>query len=229
MSIAHQRKKQPESVRRQLLDEAARIALEHGLAGLTLQAVAREAGVSKGGLLHHFPSKHALLEAMCDEFLRRLDGQIAALMQQDPVVQGRFARAYLDAMTSAPASGPSQRWAVFSVMLQSEPALRLRWHEWVSRRLQDDYGGKVSVAAWIVWFATDGLWLSDHLGNPRPDSAERLSIIARLRAETYQQDGSFILQQSHCEASLRSAAAGETPASPDMSPGIQPGPAVIGC
>ncbi|MGO3742920.1 TetR/AcrR family transcriptional regulator, partial [Kerstersia sp.] len=203
MSIAHQRKKQPESVRRQLLDEAARIALEHGLAGLTLQAVAREAGVSKGGLLHHFPSKHALLEAMCDEFLRRLDGQIAALMEQDPVAHGRFARAYLDAMSSTPANGPSQRWAVFSVMLQSEPALRQRWHEWVSKRLYDDAGGKISVAAWIVWFATDGLWLSDRLGNPRPDKQERLSIIARLRAETYQQDGCCIPPQPHCEAQLR--------------------------
>lgn len=213
MSIAHQRKKQPESVRRQLLDEAARIALEHGLNGLTLRAVAQEAGVSKGGLLHHFPSKHALLEAMCDEFLRRLDRQIAALMQQDPVPQGRFTRAYLDAMSSAPASAPSQRWAVLSVMLFSEPALRQRWHEWVSRRLHDDCGGQVSVGAWVVWFATDGLWLSDRLGNPRPDGPERLSIIARLRAETYRQDGCSIPQNPCHEANLRGNAAGNMPAS----------------
>ena len=35
-----------------------------GAAHLTLDAVACKAGVSKGGLIHNFPTKDALLEAM---------------------------------------------------------------------------------------------------------------------------------------------------------------------
>lgn len=185
MSLAHQRKKQPEAVRRQLLDEAARLALEQGLAGLTLKAVAQRAGVSKGGLLHHFPSKHALLEAMCDEFLQQLDRRIAACMRQDSIEQGRFARAYLDVMSSTPDSELSRRWAVLTVMLLSEPALRQRWHDWVGKRLNDDSGGAISVSSWAVWFATDGLWLSDRLGSPLPDAATRAAVIADLRAATF--------------------------------------------
>ncbi|HRN83289.1 MAG TPA: helix-turn-helix domain-containing protein, partial [Hyphomicrobium sp.] len=57
MTNAHKRRKQPDIVRHQLLDVAARLCLKNGLHGLTLDAVAKEAGVSKGGLLHHFPSK----------------------------------------------------------------------------------------------------------------------------------------------------------------------------
>ena len=35
-----------------------------GVAKLTLEAVAKEAGVSKGGLLYHFSNKEALIEGM---------------------------------------------------------------------------------------------------------------------------------------------------------------------
>ena len=40
------RAKQPEQVRRALLDCAAAIAMDHGVAGVTVQAVAVAAGVS---------------------------------------------------------------------------------------------------------------------------------------------------------------------------------------
>ena len=57
MQSPHRRKKQPEQVRRSLLDCAAQIAVEQGLASVTIQAVAEAAGVTKGGLFHHFASK----------------------------------------------------------------------------------------------------------------------------------------------------------------------------
>lgn len=53
----------PTSVDR-LLDAAERLVVSRGAANLTLDAVAHEAGVSKGGLLYHFPSKTALLAGM---------------------------------------------------------------------------------------------------------------------------------------------------------------------
>src|SRR3546814_18031663 len=44
MSLSHQRKKQPELVRRSLIDCAARIVAEAGVGGATIQAVADAAG-----------------------------------------------------------------------------------------------------------------------------------------------------------------------------------------
>ncbi len=48
MATAYNRKKQPELVRRTLLDCAAKLALEQGLAAVTVQAVSHAAGVTKG-------------------------------------------------------------------------------------------------------------------------------------------------------------------------------------
>jgi len=52
------------SSREAIVESAEAVVLEGGAAHLTLDAVAAKAGVSKGGLLYHFPSKEALLKAM---------------------------------------------------------------------------------------------------------------------------------------------------------------------
>lgn len=72
MSDAHHRKKQPLLIRQQLLAVAARLAAERGVGAVTLDAVAAASGVSKGGLLHHFPTKASLLEGMLDSLLDQL-------------------------------------------------------------------------------------------------------------------------------------------------------------
>lgn len=57
-----------------ILDAAEEVALRDGFGKLSLQAVAREVGLSKGGLLHHFPSKEALIDALVR---RVVDGWVA--------------------------------------------------------------------------------------------------------------------------------------------------------
>ena len=47
-----------------ILEAAGRVVLARSVAGLTLEAVAAETKLSKGGLLYHFATKEALLAAM---------------------------------------------------------------------------------------------------------------------------------------------------------------------
>jgi AcrR family transcriptional regulator len=61
--------------RTRVLDAAEAIVLERGVPALTLDAAAKLAGVSKGGLLYHFGTKEALL--------RGLVGRIEVEMTQD--------------------------------------------------------------------------------------------------------------------------------------------------
>lgn len=49
--------------RRRLLDATVACLIEHGSRGTTTTAVQERAGVSRGALMHHFPSKAALLVA----------------------------------------------------------------------------------------------------------------------------------------------------------------------
>lgn len=64
-----------------ILDAAERVAQRDGVGRVTLDAVASEAGLSKSGLIHHYPSKDALIGAMVlrmiDAWSNACDGSIA--------------------------------------------------------------------------------------------------------------------------------------------------------
>src|SRR5690348_11094601 len=69
------------SARERLLDAAERVVAESGATHLTLDAVAKSAGVSKGGLLYHFPSKEALLEGMLARHFEDVDAEVARRLE----------------------------------------------------------------------------------------------------------------------------------------------------
>ncbi len=54
----------PAATRQRLLDAAARVFAQHGLAGATTRAIAEEAGVNEVTLFRHFQTKDRLLEAV---------------------------------------------------------------------------------------------------------------------------------------------------------------------
>lgn len=55
-------------LKERLFHAAICVALENGFGKVTLDAVARQAGISKGGLLHHFSTKGALIRAMLKHY-----------------------------------------------------------------------------------------------------------------------------------------------------------------
>jgi AcrR family transcriptional regulator len=64
------------------LDVAETVIMRQGIAKLALGAVAAEAGISKGGLLHHFPTKDRLVEALVT---RSAENRRACYMVFSPV------------------------------------------------------------------------------------------------------------------------------------------------
>lgn len=186
MSISHHRRKRPELVRQQLLEVAARLSLENGPAAVTLDAVAQAAGVSKGGLLHHFPNKIALLNGLFDDLTSKFDQAINEEMRGDPVAHGRFTRAYLAAVFTlggegAEADRQAQGWRVLTIALLSEPVLRARWRQWIADREDAFMETDASSNCLLVRMAADGLWLADLLQSHDIDEAGRKALFENLK------------------------------------------------
>lgn len=182
MSKAHHRKKHPEAVRQQLLEVAARLSLEKGPASVTLDAVSQAAGVSKGGLLHHFPNKMSLLDGLFDDLTEKLDRAIAERMQDDPDPKGRYTRAYASVCFLPEGMADGEEWKVLTVALISEPSLRERWRQWVERHLAENAATDGALDAALVRYAVDGLWLADLFGSPSMDGEMRAAMLGRLLA-----------------------------------------------
>ena len=78
-----------------IIDAAEDAVIEVGASHLTLDAVAERAGISKGGLLYHFPNKDALLNAMLERLFADYQTRRAAVLESLPDSPGRELRAHI--------------------------------------------------------------------------------------------------------------------------------------
>lgn len=175
----------PICVRSRLLDAAERVVSRDGVKNFTLDAVAQEAGVSKGGLLYHFPSKSALITEIVERLANRCETDQNKALEQVPPAPGAFTRAYLTARANPPE--PEKR-PVHSAILAgagTDPQLldpfRQRFVEWQARLLSD---GIEPETAMIVRLAVDGISLCRLLGMPVPQGELHDRVMQRLIAMT---------------------------------------------
>lgn len=157
------------TTRDRILDSLQGILIEEGYSRVTLEAVAREAGVSKGGLLYHFPSKAALLTGLIDRLSALAEEEFREALEGEEGVARVFLR------TSLPRDQQERElyWAVIAALrgqeeVPEEAAAKVRhlfsrWGELLHEELGDP------VLAEIILRAGDGLYMSAIAGLPQPD------------------------------------------------------------
>jgi AcrR family transcriptional regulator len=171
----------PDSLRHRILDAAEAVVVRQGIANLALEAVAARAGISKGGLLYHFPSKDRLVEAMVARCADHWRAGVLAAFERAVPGPGRMARALLSQLEDARCwteQCQQSSSAVFAALAQNprliEP-LRTVYGELRSRL---DTDGLPAGVGELILVALDGLWLNRVLGLSRVD-ASRLDVIRR--------------------------------------------------
>jgi AcrR family transcriptional regulator len=155
--------------RGRLLDAAGVVIRRDGAQALTLDAVAAQAGVSKGGLLYHFKSKRELLDGLVGRWLDEFQDDIDAAGDS-------FLEGYVRASDGAKAEESGLLAALIA-----DPAVlaavRERYATWQDRVVTE---GGDPVEATVARLAADGLWLADLLGMAPPTGALRKQVLARL-------------------------------------------------
>ena len=170
---------QSADTRQRILDAACTVVVRDGYADLTLDGVAREAAVSKGGLLYHFPSKRALVEGMVEHRCRQFETEVNALVEHEHG-PGRWLRAIIRA-SCRPKEIPLQEGAALFAVLANDPEL-LEVMRQRRRRFQEriDADGIDAVDAALVCLAVDGLCFGQIMGVERPMPDVREKLVARL-------------------------------------------------
>ncbi|MCJ0903685.1 TetR/AcrR family transcriptional regulator [Rhodococcus sp. ARC_M6] len=169
-----------QGTRDRILDALEKLLLVSSVAQVTLEGVATEAGVSKGGLLYHFPSKEALLAAMVRRLGERSDQQLA-----DAVAGGTSATEFY---LQIPDSSTAEEMVLFRSIIA---ALRTvdGQHDEIQKAVIEvmrswDQGLQTEnsdpVQAEIIRLVGDGIYLAAMLGLPQPDPELHRQVIERL-------------------------------------------------
>ncbi|RYD36028.1 MAG: TetR/AcrR family transcriptional regulator [Verrucomicrobiaceae bacterium] len=147
-----------------LLDAAEAVALRDGVARLTFDAVAAEAGMSKGGVLHHFASKEQLIEAMVRRTAEEWRECYMSAYESTPEGPGRMARGILSHCLMGDESWTEplrRRFSCVLAALAQNPSLVQSMRETYSdiyTRLEHD--GLPPGTGEAIGAAIDGIWLS---------------------------------------------------------------------
>ncbi|MFW6683043.1 TetR/AcrR family transcriptional regulator [Komagataeibacter intermedius] len=109
--------------RKNVLDCVEQLVQREGANALTLDAVAREAGITKGGLQDRFGSKDDLISALIDRWLDAFDARVARHIGPDASVADR-ARAYVRAVSQLDDTTQARIAGMLVTLLQSPKYLQ---------------------------------------------------------------------------------------------------------
>ncbi len=168
---------------RRILDATHQILLDGGhLSKFSLDNVAKAAGVSKGGLMHHYASKEALLQAAAEDVILRFEDSYSSELANEADTAGKTVRAYIKTALKPAELVSDEISPILLTFLRkqntdsSAPSRAERWSEAFKA---DDVD---PVLASIVRFAVDGMLYTEVIDHEPIEADLREKIYAQLMA-----------------------------------------------
>lgn len=173
MSTPNHRKQRANNSSEHILDTYVDLLIHTGERAATLDAVATAAKVSKGGLLYHFSSKKALLEALAERTLTLAEEDFAAMEQASEGASAYYIN------SSTPDNSPFDRALIaLSRLAQNNNELAQRtlahvqegWHSLILAELGDE---RIARAVLLLG---DGMYYNAAFGGgaTNPQTADML-------------------------------------------------------
>lgn len=161
-----------------ICEAAMQVVIRDGLLAMTMDNVARQAGISKGGVMYHFPGKEELVRGVLDYFSQQCETMMMRRVVDDPEPRLRWARCMLDCLfpESTEVDARSDAGEISSEVLSrffmamlagavTSPTAMLPLRELATRMRQrfmsDPNDGMEQI---LVWLAIDGLFLWQFMG-----------------------------------------------------------------
>lgn len=172
--------------RNDILDAAQRVVAREGAANLTLDAVAKESGFSKGGLLYNFPSKEALIQGMLQRLIDNVEPQMNEYRESLAGQPNPTLLAIIECIRCEAVIDRSISMAILAAGAQNPQLLdplRQRYDQHYKDIMQETDDPDLSL---LLWAAADGLMFMSLLDMaPFPaEDAERLMQRLRSMAST---------------------------------------------
>jgi AcrR family transcriptional regulator len=169
--------------RDRILEAAEKVVGEVGAARMTLDGVAQAAGVSKGGLLYHFPSKESLLGALAKRYVEGMEKVIEHA--KSTLGEGDTSRDLKACIIGLLNREPAARAAGMGAALMATAANDLTLLEVIRRKIAE-YTRELAESdvdfarAAIVTLAVDGLMMRESLRISPFSEAEREEVVQEL-------------------------------------------------
>lgn len=172
-----------DNARERIIDVAEQVVIEHGARHLTFDAVAAKSGISRGGLLYHFPHKEALLKAMLDRHIERSAESRTKKRSELPEGAEREIVAHVLSALEREVRKQKVGAAAFFALAAHDPGLLAPIKERYRKFMHElTRSGLRFERAAVIALATDGLRLLEVLSMSPFGKEERGRIVGELMA-----------------------------------------------
>ena len=144
-----------------ILDAALDLIRRSGAPALTIDAVAEEAGFSKGGVLYNFPTKDALITGMVEHLALQFEGEVMAAREQNLASPCPTLSAMIDVTEGWLKQNRDLARAMLATKADkpdlSEPFMDVKAR--LKAAIQDETAQ--AGEAWVIWASLEGLHFAE--------------------------------------------------------------------
>lgn len=167
--------------RDRVLDLAEAILLRSGTGAMTIDALAKAAGVSKGGIQSRFGTKNALIAALMTRWVEQYEAEAAGLCGGRPAPV-EAVRGHVILTQRSEGRSPARAAGLMAALIEEREHLAAanRWYQ--ARFGGLDTGTEEGRRARLALYAVEGAFILRSFGFIRQDEAEWHSTMADIRA-----------------------------------------------
>lgn len=169
-----------------ILRATSRIIHSENLTSMTLDRIAKESEISKGGLLYHFPNKNAIVQGLIEKGIHNYYETIEEHQKSDQDDSGKWSRAYLTCSFFEPKQ-TKELWlsgflSALAFNRESLDLLEENFKVWQNRFEND---GIDPIIAIIIKLVADGVWFLELFGFTHMTEKTKNDIYEKLMELTY--------------------------------------------
>lgn len=166
------------SSRTEIVEAALRVVDAEGDVDITYDSVARETGLSKAGLMYHFPTKEALMVGVMEHVVGRWQEELLTTLGM-PLAESTLADRVRAFVRFAGEGGVTQGEFVVFAEAVRRPALSAPWLAYLRTwfGFEDD---AATAPLLLVWLAANGMWIAEATGIVAVSSRQRRELLTLL-------------------------------------------------
>lgn len=177
------------SNRIKILEAAVRVIQRDGVTAMTFDAVAAESGLTRGGLMYHFPSREDLVRGVDDYLAAQWESAMTEALGKDPEEASADERlaAYVRVCTQS----ADRAELVAMLDAASDATRKADWVEIAPRWAPHPTRSPLAAGdlrRFVARLAADGMWMYESLTDQRLDEELRQQIAEHI-IETFTDPG----------------------------------------
>jgi len=166
------------SSRSDIIEAALRVVDTAEGPDITYESVSREVGLSKAGLMYHFPTKDAMMVAVMEHVVDRWKRELIEVLAV-PLESSTLAERVRAFVRFAGVGGVTQGEFVVFAEAVRRSELSAPWLNWL--RTWFGFGAtEEAVPLLLVWLAANGLWIAEASGILNITDAQRERLVENL-------------------------------------------------